>query len=233
LYRVIFSSFFIILLISSGVYSAINYSEYFPNGSTVVQSQSNGWTSPVNWNTKEIMTSEWCKKITSSQGQMIFIPTKTINEWNSFKNSVAYTVSISECYTYAWNTGWWWSCSATCWWWTQSRVVNCQRNDGTTISDSYCTETKPTATQGCNTQVCPGPYDGWGGWYKSIAEYCPRSPWWYGPDSCPKKWLNWNTQAEFYTALGPSYCIPQGSDCYYRLFNDAQYYWIGNNIYLK
>ena len=101
---------------------------------------------------------------------MIFIPTKTISEWNNFKNSVAYTVSISECYTYSWNTGWWWSCSASCGWGTQTRTVSCQRNDGTTASDSFCTGTKPAVSQSCNTQACPGPYDG--GWTNPCDPRC-------------------------------------------------------------
>ncbi len=203
-FQKIFIVFFVVLLLSSWVYGAINYSEFFLNGSTVIQSQSNGWTTPVNSASKEIMTPEWCKRITSVQWQIMFIPTKTIAEWNSFKSGIPVGVIISECYTYSWLSGWWWTCSWETgvwnyggWWdcsvscgggnqtrtagcirwnnWTQTRSVSCQRNDGTTVSDSYCSWTKPwtsqNCTQGtdavcgtaivsqnCNTQACPPAY---------------------------------------------------------------------------
>jgi hypothetical protein len=32
---------------SGAIYATINYAELFPNGSTVVQSQVNGWTTPL------------------------------------------------------------------------------------------------------------------------------------------------------------------------------------------
>ena len=32
---------------SGAIYATINYAELFPNGSTVVQSQVNGWTTPI------------------------------------------------------------------------------------------------------------------------------------------------------------------------------------------
>ena len=44
--------------VSGIVFAAINYSEYFPNGSTVLQSESNGWATPISGASKEIMTPE-------------------------------------------------------------------------------------------------------------------------------------------------------------------------------
>lgn len=57
-------------------------------------------------------------------------------------------------YTYSWNIPSWSSCSVSCWWWTQTRAVTCQRNDGVTVSDSYCTISKPSTSQTCNPWVC-------------------------------------------------------------------------------
>lgn len=81
----------------SVLYAAINYSEYFPNGSSTLQSLSNGWTTPVSNNTKEIDTPEWCRRVTSTQGTAMFIPTRTLAEWVSFRDHLPSGMSIATC----------------------------------------------------------------------------------------------------------------------------------------
>jgi hypothetical protein len=52
--------------------------------------------------------------------------------------------------TYAWKTSSFGSCSATCLGiWT--RTVWCERSDGTKVSDSFCSGTKPAISEACNT----------------------------------------------------------------------------------
>ena len=63
--------------------------------------------------------------------------------------------SANRTFTYTWQTGTWWACSATCGWWTQTRSVVCKRDDGITVADSYCSSPKPATSQSCNTQACP------------------------------------------------------------------------------
>lgn len=85
------------ILGSGAIYATINYSELFPNSSTVVQSQTNGWTSPLSWASKEVMTPEWCKKITSSLWYSYHIPTGSTAEWTSFRDNLPSGVSIASC----------------------------------------------------------------------------------------------------------------------------------------
>lgn len=56
--------------------------------------------------------------------------------------------------TYSWHTASWGTCSVSCGSGTQSRIVTCQRNDDVAVADSFCTGTKPSASQDCNTQDC-------------------------------------------------------------------------------
>jgi hypothetical protein len=80
------------------VYATINYSECFPNGCTLFQSLTNGWVTPTSSTSKEIMTPEGCKKVTGwATTNRYFIPTKTLAEWNSFKNHLPWGSSITEC----------------------------------------------------------------------------------------------------------------------------------------
>ena len=51
-------SIFLLLIGGTIAYTAINYSEYFPNGSQVAQSQLNGWTTPTGGASKDIDTPE-------------------------------------------------------------------------------------------------------------------------------------------------------------------------------
>jgi hypothetical protein len=63
--------------------------------------------------------------------------------------------NTQTCYTYAWYQGGWGACSNSgCGGGTQTKTVYCQRSDGTAVADSYCSGTKPSATQSCNTNAC-------------------------------------------------------------------------------
>ena len=60
-------------------------------------------------------------------------------------------------WSYSWNTGAWGNCSKTCGTGTQTRTVQCKRNDGQIVLDSLCTKyvgAKPATSQNCNTQTC-------------------------------------------------------------------------------
>ncbi|XRB25155.1 hypothetical protein RI054_42g150130 [Pseudoscourfieldia marina] len=57
-------------------------------------------------------------------------------------------------YTYSYTTGSWSSCSASCGGGTQTRSVTCKRSDGQSVSDSYCSGSKPSTSQSCNTGAC-------------------------------------------------------------------------------
>lgn len=80
---------------NNGSYN-INYSENFPNNIGIFQSLNNGWATARN-NYKNIMTPEWCRKITSNRGELFFIPTKTTNEWNNFKSHLPSGIGIGSC----------------------------------------------------------------------------------------------------------------------------------------
>ena len=60
-------------------------------------------------------------------------------------------------YAFAWETGEWGQCSATCGGGTQTRTVSCKRSDGQYYGDAVCSQfvgTKPETSQACNTQAC-------------------------------------------------------------------------------
>lgn len=57
-------------------------------------------------------------------------------------------------YTFEWEVGEWSACSAVCGAGTQSRDVSCIRNDGVTVDDSFCSETKPETSQPCTGTAC-------------------------------------------------------------------------------
>lgn len=91
----------------------INYWELFPNGSSVYQSQSNGWTTPNPYSIKDIVTPEWCKRIvTWNLVGKSFIPTRSLAEWSFFKAYLPSGVSIIECPVDGVCGGWDNSCAA-------------------------------------------------------------------------------------------------------------------------
>lgn len=74
----------------------------------------------------------------------------------------------AECppqYTYSWSIGDWSACSATACntQGTQTRAVICKRNDGVTVDDSQCTESKPATSQACSARPCNTCTLPWGG----------------------------------------------------------------------
>lgn len=83
---------------------------------------------------------------------------------DSFCNSSTKPPTTKSCntnpcpqeYTYAWTTGAWGTCSKDCGGGLQTRSVQCRRNDGEYVAETYCNAaTKPATQQSCNTQSCP------------------------------------------------------------------------------
>ncbi|MDR0651219.1 MAG: hypothetical protein LBG59_07685, partial [Candidatus Peribacteria bacterium] len=88
--------------------------------------------------------------LTSNAGMLKY---DSNNRCMSYCNGSNWT-NIS-CITYSWSTSSYGSCSASCGGGTQTRTVTCKSSDGSTVADSYCSGTKPTTSQSCNTQLCP------------------------------------------------------------------------------
>lgn len=72
------------------------------------------------------------------------------------KPSTSQSCNTQACYTYSWNWGNWGGCSAYCGYGTRSRSVWCQRSDGSTMSDSYCSGKggKPAVSESCYAGAC-------------------------------------------------------------------------------
>jgi hypothetical protein len=162
------------ILMSGAIYATINYAELFPNGSTVVQSQVNGWTTPLSWVSKEVMTPEGCQKITSTLSYVYHIPTRSMAEWVSFRDHLPSGVSVASCIVainaicgwsqntcIVWSPSWYsaglcgwsqtWSCLGTNGW----NNVNCS------IANNPC-----LTLQYQSTWVCGGMY--WNNCYASV-----------------------------------------------------------------
>ncbi|OGE19783.1 hypothetical protein A2871_02250 [Candidatus Daviesbacteria bacterium RIFCSPHIGHO2_01_FULL_41_23] len=86
--------------------------------------------------------------------------------------SAGYTCISGTCTAPTWQTGSWGTCSATCNG-TQTRAVWCENAAGTTIADSYCTGTKPVASQSCNpaATACSATYSCSGGQCLANSKY--------------------------------------------------------------
>lgn len=59
-----------------------------------------------------------------------------------------------SCNKFAWFSGTWSACSASCGGGTRTRTVTCQKDGTATVADSNCTDTKPATSETCNTGIC-------------------------------------------------------------------------------
>lgn len=172
---------------NNGSYN-INYSENFPNNIGIFQSLNNGWATARN-NYKNIMTPEWCRKITSNRNELFFIPTKTTNEWNNFKSHLPSGIGIGSCdlicnpnFHKEWNscisntksctiTNWTWNqiWNGSSWW--SCQVMSC---------DSWYENKNNSCIE--NLQICKR----WRWWFKRYYEYWIKN-WDYCDTIC---WTN-------------------------------------------
>lgn len=222
-----FSRTFIFLVLWIGiafsiVYAAVNYAEYFPNWSTVYQSQQNWWTNPVPipywwYNRKEIVTPDGICRITSTTSTLTFVPTRTLEEWTAYKNHLPAGITLDYCtpLTYSWQSAMW-PCSASCGPWVQYGSAWCQRSDGEKVSQTYCSWWQPAVSQGCNVTSC---------------DWCTVNLW--SPDSylCTDAYYwNWCPYPEVSPAPYKRAIVHTEAECgasnYYQVYNAAvfQYY---------
>lgn len=160
--------------------------------------------------------------------------------WSSYTWDGNWSNNCPYSYSYSWYTWsywscsaspyWWsyWSCNVSCWWWTKYRTCNwtnwtknrtvyCRRSDLTSVSDSYCSWSKPSSSvsctsscswsnsTSCNTQSCIS-------WGWSCSEfYCAVlwtwGCWWNG--SCASSW-NFTYPWQSWWCASPYYMINQG-----------------------
>lgn len=86
------------------------------------------------------------------------------NSWKKLKNIYVNISGVwKPLWSYSWYIGDWSDCSAECGGGIQTRTVYCKRNDNVQVDDVFCSGTKPSTQQSCNTQSCGWPI----GWYES------------------------------------------------------------------
>jgi hypothetical protein len=98
-----------------------------------------GWDTPSACGTTTATRSVWCER---SDGTSVSDAYCSGTKPSSSTSTTSYT----GC-TYSWASGSW-STPSGCGSVTQTRSVWCQRSDGATASDGYCSGTKPSTTQG-------------------------------------------------------------------------------------
>ena len=81
----------------------------------------------------------------------------------ALNGSYQYQSCSANC-SYSWIQGSWSGCSASCGGGTRTRTVTCQRQDGQTVADSFCSGGKPATSESCNTQSCVSYSWNAGGW---------------------------------------------------------------------
>jgi hypothetical protein len=74
--------------------------------------------------------------------------------------------------SYDWKTTDWSACSKSCGNGTQTRIVYCADQFGSTADASKCTGTKPVSEQLCNTQACTATYSWLAGDWSSCSKTC-------------------------------------------------------------
>lgn len=103
---------------------------------------------------KDITAHGICKNVTNGFGTDIFIPLKTLDEWQAFLSNRPKSILINNCApTYEWEIGAFSACPASCNA-TQTRTVQCRnKTDNTIVADANCTGGKPPVSQPCNVSV--------------------------------------------------------------------------------
>eukprot|EP01006_Ploeotia_vitrea_P034698 TRINITY_DN65790_c14_g1_i2.p1 TRINITY_DN65790_c14_g1~~TRINITY_DN65790_c14_g1_i2.p1 ORF type:complete len:1985 (+),score=893.63 TRINITY_DN65790_c14_g1_i2:504-5957(+) len=96
-----------------------------------------------------------CTEYRESQGGEISFHPATDANCTSTKPASTMDCYTTDCVTHSWVTGEWGACSKSCGTGQRTRTVICQGSDSSVADDSKCTETKPAASENCNTQACP------------------------------------------------------------------------------
>lgn len=71
------------------------------------------------------------------------------------KPATSQSCNTQACETYMWIQSGFSPCSVSCGGGTQSQTVLCKNSSAQTMTDSFCTSTKPATSQSCNPQACP------------------------------------------------------------------------------
>lgn|GEM_PF-5755489 len=118
---------------------------YMRDGNSCVLTQNNSW-----------YTGEWnsCNMSCGGGTQTRIVECRstigyTVNNWQCTGTMPAASQSCNTqaCESYTWTTGTWGTCVNN----VQSRLVVCKNGNNQTVSDGYCSGTKPNLTQTCSS----------------------------------------------------------------------------------